>query len=438
MTSAIREYLLNTSFHGVRYLAERDRHWTERVFWLTCCVLSWFASGLLMKASWYDFQNNAISFVVETNFLDWNTSFPAVAVCETENQDNIATTTDALFGDPHDYNIDEMINELVFFRGLSYYLLQLCGPNTDPHPQCITSNFSQFQSYVRTPCSKLFKKCMWNQVEFDCCTYFSKLDTELGTCYPHYKMISNVRIGPGTFYVELYGFNNVYPMSQYDVPTLITSQADVIQISPNIHFRRFISFKEIVNQPEVRDVSLAQRNCRFAEESYLDVYKYYSYSACNVQCRKEAQISMCNCTHHYMPNTSVSQQCNLLGIECLNKHYNDLAVLKAHWTNRPGLVCSCIPSCTDIEMTVIRDEKFGIYEDLGIVEIALERLPSERFKRNVVRGKLDLVVSMGGSVGLFVGASILSFVEIIYFFTLRVANTRNNKNSQDFTFPYVN
>lgn len=34
---------------------------------------------------------------------------------------------------------------------------------------------------------------------------------------------------------------------------------------------------------------------------------------------------------------------------------------------------------------------------------------------------------MGGTVGLFVGASILSFVEIIYFFTLRLYGTMRMK-----------
>jgi hypothetical protein len=51
--------------------------------------------------------------------------------------------------------------------------------------------------------------------------------------------------------------------------------------------------------------------------------------------------------------------------------------------------------------------------------MALTSLPTERYKRNVIRGKLDLVVSIGGSTGLFLGASLLSFVEIIYFFTVR-------------------
>lgn len=34
---------------------------------------------------------------------------------------------------------------------------------------------------------------------------------------------------------------------------------------------------------------------------------------------------------------------------------------------------------------------FRIAEDYAIVELSLEHLPTERFKRNVVRGKLDLV-----------------------------------------------
>lgn len=34
------------------------------------------------------------------------------------------------------------------------------------------------------------------------------------------------------------------------------------------------------------------------------------------------------------------------------------------------------------------------------------------------------IVSLGGSVALFVGASILSFLEIIYYFILRMRNVK--------------
>lgn len=94
ISSPIRQYLINTSFHGFRFIAEEYRHWTERVFWLVCVCLSWFASGLLIHASWNDFQTNAISFVVETSYLEWDTHFPSISVCETDNQKRIAEVTD--------------------------------------------------------------------------------------------------------------------------------------------------------------------------------------------------------------------------------------------------------------------------------------------------------------------------------------------------------
>jgi acid-sensing ion channel, other len=75
------------------------------------------------------------------------------------------------------------------------------------------------------------------------------------------------------------------------------------------------------------------------------------------------------------------------------------------------------------------------------VIIALDRLPNERLKRNVVRSRMDLIgmlhfinkllkiiiyvinnlfyiVSIGGTLGLFLGVSLLSIVEIVYFFVV--------------------
>lgn len=74
------------------------------------------------------------------------------------------------------------------------------------------------------------------------------------------------------------------------------------------YFRRQLSIRNIENDPQTRDVSVAQRICRFSDENILDVHKYYSYSACSVQCRKDQQLKMCNCTNHLIPNTRKSVQ----------------------------------------------------------------------------------------------------------------------------------
>lgn len=45
--------------------------------------------------------------------------------------------------------------------------------------------------------------------------------------------------------------------------------------------------------------------------------------------------------------------------------------------------------------------------------------PIVRYKREVLFGWVDLLVSFGGIAGLFLGFSLLSGVEILYYFTMR-------------------
>ncbi|CAH1993032.1 unnamed protein product [Acanthoscelides obtectus] len=183
----------------------------------------------------------------------------------------------------------------------------------------------------------------------------------------------------------------VYMFGKQDVPTLTSLAADVLSVTPHMHVKRYFTIKEIDNQPEVKDVNIRQRKCRFNDESDLDVYRYYSYSACTVQCRKDAQMNKCGCAHHLMPNTTFKNQCKFNGLRCLSANYNELSILKAKWANKTGLYCECLPSCTEIELSVLRDDIEGILSEYAVVELILDRLPTERFKRNVVKGKLDLV-----------------------------------------------
>lgn len=140
--------------------------------------------------------------------------------------------------------------------------------------------------------------------------------------------------------------------------------------------------------------------------------------------------------------------CDINGLVCLNEHYEDLSIVIAAWSKarkRKGIVCDCMPSCNEVDILVIHETRDNIFnpniDPYSVIEVSLANLPTERYKRNVVRGKMDLVgkcscsvkslsefmlkfyptiqVSIGGSTGLFVGASLLSFVEIIYYFTIR-------------------
>lgn len=160
MWSLVREYLAASSLHGARFLIVQEdgaRHWSERIFWAVCVIFCWIGSVVLMMASWDDFQHNSISFGVDTTYLQWDTKAPSIAACEYDNQKRIAEVTDKLYGDPHDYNLDEIVKELVYFRGLSYYTIQLCGDGRKKNgsvekplnPNCLSGNFSYYSDMVR-------------------------------------------------------------------------------------------------------------------------------------------------------------------------------------------------------------------------------------------------------------------------------------------------
>jgi amiloride-sensitive sodium channel len=91
-------------------------------------------------------------------------------------------------------------------------------------------------------------------------------------------------------------------LSNEEIPHVITPVEDTIKIGYALAAEYYIKINDILNQKEVRDVDISKRSCRFLDENYMDVYRTYSSPACIVNCRKNLQLQLCNCTTHFMPN----------------------------------------------------------------------------------------------------------------------------------------
>jgi acid-sensing ion channel, other len=219
-----------------------------------------------------------------------------------------------LWGEDHDFTLEEVLSEIAYFRGESYHTVHECGETAD-EGTCFYTNFSIYAHLVRSPCRKTIAGCFWNDKEFDCCEFFLPMHTEIGICYalnsdqgidphpPRLKMPSDKFTGMGKLKLELMTESFVYTLGVEDVPNLVTPKTDILQVDHYISYKRLISVRNIENDPDTRTVSVAQRSCRFPDENILDVHRFYSYSACSVQCRKREQMKICNCTSHLMPNT---------------------------------------------------------------------------------------------------------------------------------------
>ncbi|XP_046677389.1 acid-sensing ion channel 4, partial [Homalodisca vitripennis] len=364
-------------------------------------------------------QKNAISFVVETTYLDVETSFPSISVCEDDNMPRIYEMANQFFGAKHDYNLDEMLREIAYFKGSVYYIKNFC---LSDDISCPKDGYKKMAYMVRSKCKEMFKSCRWKNQTFDCCSHFIPLQTEWGVCFTlnskneppgkfgSLKLKSSTRLGLGSLYLELLVPTKVYMHSESDIPYYNTMTTEVITAKAGAIKRLGISVTDIENEPEVRQLTISQRGCRFPDENDLTVSTMYSYSACVTQCRLVEQLKNCNCSSHLMPYTE-----DALGLQ----------------GGFRLLVSSRLPGTREFNiietiMLPMSDED----KDIAAIEIYMYRHPSERYKRNVVRGRLDLVVSMGGSAGLFVGASLLSFAEFVYYFTMRAYNNHMLRNDQ--------
>lgn len=203
-----------------------------------------------------------------------------------------------------------------------------------------------------------------------------------------------------------------------------------------------ITMKQTYTTDDAKQLSVGQRKCIFQGEVPLDYYKndVYSLSACMKQCRMKLVNKYCKCIlPYYMPAKGSYQQCKISDFKCLQENRNNFTSIKS--CSQCGLSCMNtvyesekftkkyvrMLSCNDMKKVrkAIRNILyFSVIlssrkqEDFR-VNIEFLTWPIIRYKREVLFGWVDLLVSFGGIAGLFLGFSLLSGVEIVYYFTMR-------------------
>ncbi|XP_071053835.1 pickpocket protein 11-like [Onthophagus taurus] len=422
MLSKLKYCAQNTSLHGIRYIVDDKINPVIRFIWLIIMGLSIYGMLIILKGSYESYKNDSISFVTETAYLDWNTTFPAVTICEINSAD-ITWTND---NDTQEYSpVQQFLADLVFFTGSCYS----CSADCE---ECRRLNFKEMVKRFRKPCKKLIKNCLWRGQKFDCCEKFLPLNTEYGVCFSlnsmhtkktfqsHLDMESNRKTGPGELIIEPIDDIRFYFHAREDVPFINSDPDQRRDVMLGESYNVIFKVTEIENDENVIHVPVKIRNCRFPSENppNLIVHNFYSYSTCIVQCHADAHLDLCNCTHHLMPVLGDYKMCDVDGLKCLTDKFDIVNRLHAKGFDKPGLVCECVPSCTEPEYKVIFDSK-SIGNVPSKIILKMGSLPTSRFKRNVVRTAMDLVVSIGGNAGLFIGASLLSVIELIYLLFLR-------------------
>ncbi|XP_062551534.1 sodium channel protein Nach [Armigeres subalbatus] len=175
-----------------------------------------------------------------------------------------------------------------------------------------------------------------------------------------------------------------------------------------------------------RDTTVAQRGCRFFSESNLTHYSIYTKGICLQECRLNIAYQHCGCIPHFYPN-NVKPPKPVCDYRTLKVCFPPLKQLflefREDHDGHDSIDCYCEQNCVDSKVIIERTQVLvGTRKLLGSNGglVLMKRYPLIRFSRQVLFTFTDLLVSIGGTAGLFLGFSVLGVVEIIYFFTLRL------------------
>ncbi|CAH1404772.1 unnamed protein product [Nezara viridula] len=436
----INDFGEGTTLHGIRYIINKKFHPSERLFWLAIVVLATYGATALIYNSWYRYSSNPTVISLEKDFRDWNLLFPAATVCFQERL-NESAATEIL---TERWNVDNSSKEMNLYMNFLNSVVNISYENLD-----------EFQDYVQDPVlakisgeemAEIARKVMV-EMEYHATIFnsaykhliFHEVLTEMGICYTYSGLVANYislidNPRPKKHSLPTCNYLNSLCYARIeDLPTAIRyyvhapteipdSSNKYFLVSRNMERDTSFRFQETVASKDLRRLDPKQRQCRFYNEPLeKSDDEIYSYNYCRMKCRKSMAFEYCGCAPYFYKKEEGIPVCNVEGLACLAKYAKNL--IRMQDKNGKGKKCDCAFLCetTDfyIDKNAVRKWTYPVPCNIRF-RWAIEHYSKTRLKRDIIFGLEDLLVSLGGTAALFLGSSVLSFVEVIYYLTLRL------------------
>ncbi|EFA05007.2 Pickpocket protein 28-like Protein [Tribolium castaneum] len=191
----------------------------------------------------------------------------------------------------------------------------------------------------------------------------------------------------------------------------------------------------IQTSDSVRKYNPEKRNCYMGYERPLKYFKIYTQQNCQFECLTNFTLNYCECVRYFMPRTEDTKICGFDSLDCVTQVDKKLKTQEMSGT---ASQCDCKPSCTSLSYNVETSNSryyFKEYLDLRNISNNFEEPDKHHFsmllvyfkvdqflsiQRNELYGVSDFIANVGGLFGLFLGFSLISTVEIVYFLTMRI------------------
>ncbi|KAL9924976.1 amiloride-sensitive sodium channel pickpocket 23 [Glossina fuscipes fuscipes] len=429
-----KEFFENSTLHGVRYIAETGRPTIEKFMWFCFTAIGTVIALVIIMSLWEKFQTNPTITGLDTDFHNQNVIFPTTVVCPVEAWDhnktyNFVYNTLANYEESAANRIVPFLESLPNLNFENLHKTVALGILLGNELNGRTLRQWAFQSFqVTLRCEDILAECKFRDEYFECCKQFLPIYTEHGFCYAfnsrfYSKEDSDLKTEVQYDLYEtdkkwalLFELNvkaDIYVFSNEDYFGKEFNPQVTWDLDQFVEVR--ISKKSTYTTDESRQLSISQRKCIFYDEVKLQYFPDdYTFSSCMKECRMRNAIKLCKCLPpFYRPtrNSADLRYCDIKELSCLEKHKQNIT------RNKDCRHCElgCSKTVYNIEKLMKSTENPAYH---GVL-VEFLTWPIIRYKREVLFGWVDLLVSFGGIAGLFLGFSLLSGVEIIYYFTIR-------------------
>ncbi|XP_067944295.1 acid-sensing ion channel 2-like isoform X1 [Watersipora subatra] len=433
-----QEFTEGASMHGLKSVGDKKLNPLRRSIWLLLILafLAYFcwSFGLFL----IDFSDRLLTTTIKLEKAH-QLKFPTVTLCNR----NMWTKSAVLYSG---------------FAALPQFMTDL--HSEDPYKASLSYNYSQpgyaalahkspaeaeeFLQMAAVPMSYSFLHCYILEREVNCSDIFKVVPTDGGYCFQFnsdgtFNATVAGRAGGVSFFMDALVdeyFNG--PTSMAEGFTMTFHEAHQVPLvrelgigaSPGTQTSVVLTKSELSRMPP-RRIDKSNSSCydTLKLPNPLHFYANYSYSACMVECKAAYVFKKCQCRHPFQPALNGSSLCRLpIMLNC------SAPALQTFTTDPEGIrQCNCPDPCIDSEYTAqLSSYSFpssNYIRQLNLSNSTLNHLKKNAVYLDIFYGKMsyrrieerlaytfhDMISSLGGTLGLCVGGSLLTVAEFVEF-----------------------
>ncbi|XP_049825892.1 sodium channel protein Nach-like [Aethina tumida] len=427
----LQKYCKETTLHGFHYITSNSSSPLSSLIWFCICCLSLAFCLYLINLQLITYTTKRVNTNIATTVYPiYDVPFPSVTICNVNvvYKNNTGPIRKVLAGKIPEAHIND------FFYNLSTLVLNdnLYGNMHAKSYEEITGlleeagyNTEILMQTLAQPCEAMLLRCKWNDKDTNCSSLFTHIKTTYGFCCSfNYK---NVLHGNNATFSDVF-VSGVGPQFGLKVSLNIDEDQYVSPIKPyhglEVAIHEPYQFPDMVfasttlspgykialpmdptvfsSDEDIRVIGKKNRGCIFYDERQMSWTRKYSFSSCITDYNLSKSMKKCHCL----------SQCNQVTYEYRTVH---------QYYSSP----------------VVGYDDDSINET--VLNVYFNDVACTQYKRSIYITWDSLLASIGGIFGLCMGGSIISLIEIVYFFVQlliyrplknKVLNVKPNYNAQ--------